>query len=112
MNRSGLKYTADEDATIREFASLKTAEEIGIMLSRTTAGIYHRCYFLGIDGRLRGENHKGSKLSKLQVQMLTALHQAGFTSSEIQQAAFNHVAFNTVVNVVNGVTHSTDTAEV
>ncbi len=105
----GPQYTPDEDATVREYASLKTAEEIGTMLGRTTGSVYSRCHLLGVDGRLRGENHKGSKLSRLQVQMLTALYQAGFTSIEIQRAVFDHVTVTTVVNVVTGITHLSDT---
>lgn len=108
----GPQYTADEDATVREFASLKTAEEIGIMIGRTASSVYGRCHLLNICGRLRGENHKGSKLSSLQVQMLTALYQAGFTSIEIQRAAFDHVTVTTVINVVTGITHLSETTEV
>jgi hypothetical protein len=104
----GTRYTPVEDATLREYAGKKTAEEIGVIIGRPTSSVHSRMHLLRIPGRLLGENHRGSKLSKLQAQMLTALYQAGFTSNEIQKAAFSHVTVTTILNVANGVTHRSE----
>lgn len=105
MPAKGSRYSREEDKTIREFAGKKTAEEIGTILSRTKHGIHARINHLGISGMLVGENHRSSKLSNLQVQMLVALYCAGFTVNEIHKAAFSHVTLSTVDDVASARTH-------
>ena len=104
------RYTQDEDNALRQYAGKKTAEEIGMIIGRTRNSVHCRLKQIGVSGRLVGENHRCSKLSNLQVEMLVALQQAGFTSYDIHQAAFDHVTITTVRNVTELRTRQPETA--
>lgn len=94
-------YTEEEELTISEFAGIKTAEEIGLMIGRTRPSVLRKAERLGLSLRQIGENHYKSRLSNLQVEMINALFAGGFKSCEIHQAAFNHVAANTIYSITS-----------
>lgn len=85
-------YTPDEVALIKKYAGTKTVEELSLILGRTKQSIKSYCYKKKISLIKRGENHHESKLSNLQREMVMALSHAGFSDSEIHQAAFSHVS--------------------
>lgn len=82
-------WTKEEDATLKQFAGIKTASEIAIITGRPKNGVHHRIEKLGLDGRMTGEKHWNAKLSNIQSQMIGVLYDAGFTSNEIYQAMTN-----------------------
>ena len=81
----------DQEAVLRKYAGIKTAEEISVILGRSKHSIWSRAAKLEISLQRHGENHQGSKLSNLQVEMLHALVDAGFGTAEIHQACLPHV---------------------
>lgn len=85
-------YTPDEVALIKKYAGTKSASEIAIMLGKDKQSVKGYCSRNKISLIKRGENHHESKLSNLQREMVMALSHAGFSDSEIQQAAFSHVS--------------------
>jgi len=94
-------YTKEHEAVIAKWAGIKTAEEIGIIIGRTRASVLQKAPRLGLSLRLIGENHYKAKLSNLQVEMINALFVGGFKPCEIHQAAFNHVAANTIYSITS-----------
>jgi 3-deoxy-D-manno-octulosonate 8-phosphate phosphatase KdsC-like HAD superfamily phosphatase len=100
-------YTAEEDAILKEYAGKKAASTIAIMIERSTGSIYHRIKKLGLSGKICGEDHHAAKLSNLQTQMILALYQAGFTVTEIHDAAITHVSFGVIDDCVSARTHKT-----
>ena len=84
---------------IRKYASTKTAEEIGVILGKSERQVRYYAGKKRISLKKTGENHKGAKLSNLQVQMLKALLASGFTASDIHRACFSHVHLSTVSDV-------------
>lgn len=98
-------YTAEEDAILKKYAGKKPASTIAIMIERSTGSVYHRLKKLGLSGKICGEDHWCAKLSNLQTQMILALHQAGFTATEIHDAAITHVSFSAINDCVSARTH-------
>lgn len=78
-----VKYTPEEDATIREFVCIKTAEEIGLMLGRPTAGISWRIKRLGLVGTKCGVYHWNCKYPELAKLAITIMADGGLTTNEI-----------------------------
>lgn len=97
----GKKYTKDEDDFIREWAGKRTAAQIGAHIGRTSIAIVNRFRILKISGKMVGEDHYNSKLSNLQVEMLHALVECGFTGSEIHKAVFKHVTKHHIYDIIN-----------
>ena len=94
---SGYRYPEESKAIIRQFAGIKSAEEIGLILGKPTHSIYQQAKKLKVDIKTNvGESHKNAKLSNLQVEMINALTVSGFKVVEIHKAAFNHVAYDTI----------------
>jgi len=79
------EYTPKEDAVIRKYAGLMTAEGIGLMIGRPKGGVNHRISKLGLNGHLYGDDHWNSKVDSLIVAMIHTLYDAGFTPTEIQR---------------------------
>lgn len=98
-------WTEAEVAILKRFASSKTAEEIGIILGRPTYSVSGKAVYAGISLKKVGENHRNSKLSDLQVLMVHILCDAGFTPTEIQNAAMPHVTVDTLNDIKFGRTH-------
>jgi hypothetical protein len=96
-----LPYSKEHEAIIAQWAGIKTAEEIGMMIGRTRASVLQKGPRMGFSLRQTGEDHYKAKLSNLQVEMIHALIEGGFRVCEIHQAAFNHVHVNTVHSVVS-----------
>lgn len=96
------RYTTADDATIRKYAGKKTGEEIGIIIGRSRYSVMNRMGFLGVSGRLLGEDHAASKLSNLQVEMLRCLITGGFTACEVHKAMLNHVSMQSVYQTLKG----------
>ena len=94
-------YTIEQDAIIKQFASSKTAEEIGMMIGRTKEAIRRRASYMNISLKKIGEDHYKARLSNLQVEMINSLFMGGFKPHEIHQAAFNHVAVNTIYSITS-----------
>jgi len=89
-------YTEEEDKIIKKYAGVKKTEDIALILGRSASSLEGRVKKLGVSLRMKGENHHGSKLSNLQIEMIYALKISGFRACEIHKAAFNHVNYNTV----------------
>lgn len=79
------KYTRQEDDLIRQYAGVKTAEEIGAMIDRPKNGVHHRISRLGLKGHLHGDAHWNAKADNLKMAMIHTLMDGGFTSQEIQR---------------------------
>ena len=94
-------YTEEQEDTIKQFAGIKTAEEIGLMIGRTKHAIYRKASYMDVSLKKIGEDHYKAKLSNLQVEMINSLFMGGFKSHEIHQAAFNHVAANTIYSITS-----------
>lgn len=82
---NGRAYTFREDCLIRNFAGIKTAEEMGLMLGRTRSSIHHRVKKLGLNGVIHGEHHWASKVDSLKMAMIHTLLDSGFSSSEVHR---------------------------
>lgn len=98
-------YTEETKQTIVAFAGKKTASEIATITGRSTAGVYQYARRHGIDLKQRGENHYNAKLKDLQVQMIWALHAAGFTGAEIHQQLFSDLGRATIYDIIGSSTH-------
>ncbi len=92
-------WSPDEVVLLKKYASSKTAEELGTILNRSKYSVCRKAHDSKISMRKIGENHKDSKLSNLQTTMLLVLSDAGFTPTEIHQAAFNHVCLSTINDI-------------
>jgi len=90
------KYSKDEDAVIKEYAGIMTAEELGLVLGRPKNGIHHRIKKLGLSGLRKGEHHWNAKVDNLKVSMIHTLVDGGFTPSEI------HRMFSEPLNLSHG----------
>lgn len=77
------KYTLQEDAVIRKYAGIKSAEEIGMMIGRPKNGVHHRIKRLGLTGHLHGDHHWNAKVDSLKISMIHTLLDSGFKTSEI-----------------------------
>jgi len=99
------KYTPAEDRTIREFAGVKTAEEIGLMIDRPKNGVHHRIHKLGLKGHIHGQHHWNAKLNNLQVSMITTLIDAGFSPVEVHKmfSEPTNVSHNTIKCIAAGI---------
>ena len=105
---SAYRYSEEQKATIREFAGIKTAEEIGIMIGRQHSNVLRQGQKLGVSLRVHiGEKHHNAKLTDLQVQMIHALSSSGFRPVEIHKAAFDHVTYDAVYKVIEAVNRKT-----
>lgn len=82
------RYTREMERFIVANAGKLTAEQIADHLGVKKTGVHSAIKRLGVCGRIKGENHHASKFSKLQVAMITTLHDAGFTVNEIYNALF------------------------
>lgn len=100
-SKPGTSFTGVEDGIVKILAGEKTAEDIGAIIGRSRQGVTRRISVLGLDGRLKGENHAGAKLSNTQVQILHALHDAGFNVSEIHKCCFSHMSYDGVLTAFN-----------
>ena len=95
------KWQDEEISTLVQFASTKTAIEIGMMTCRPAASIYSKARGLGVSLLKKGQNHHWHKLSDLQVEMVRALNEAGFTNGEIWTACFDHVTKSAIHDIVS-----------
>lgn len=97
-------YTKVEKATVKEFAGIKTAEEISIILgnNRTRSSVLNYASSKKICLRKIGENHTGAVLSNLQAQIVIALNECGFSDTEIREACFSHVSRGCIYGITSG----------
>ena len=86
---------------LKKYAGIKTTEEIGVILGRSTCSVASYAAKAGISLKRYGENHRDAKLSNLQVQMLHALSDAGFETGEIRKACFPHVSTGCIYEIKN-----------
>ncbi|PHS61659.1 MAG: hypothetical protein COB12_12020 [Flavobacterium sp.] len=97
-----IPYTEEEERIIKEFAGVKSTEEIGLMIGRCRIGVLKKAQRMGVSLRVHiGENHFGAILSDLQVEMIRTLSEAGFRGCEIHRAAFDHVADDTIYSIIS-----------
>ena len=95
------KHTERNKETIREDAGTRTAEEIWLIIGRTQRSVSSLALRMGISLKKIGQDHYKAKLSNLQVEMINTLFTGGFKACEIHQAAFNHVAANTIYSITS-----------
>ena len=95
----GRMWSEYDKIVLKKHAQTKTAYEIGVMLSRTEVSINQAAFRYKIDMKKRGENHRDSKLSNLQVEMLRSLIECGFSTTEIHKACFDHISCQNVIDI-------------
>ena len=97
-------FTETDDAYIIANAGTMPAIKIAANLERSRSTLQRYANkTLKISLRLKGDLHKSSKLSNLQVEIIKALEVCGFSASEIHKACFDHVNRNTVQLIHYGV---------
>ena len=94
------EWEPKEDKILKEFASKKTQEEIGIILGRSAQSIANRAYRLKVSMVKKGQNHHDVKLSDMQVEIARALNESGFNACEIHRCCFSHVSLSAVQKIV------------
>ena len=97
-------YTAEDKATLLELAGKKPMKEVAEILGRSIPSLAQYAGKHGISLRCKGENHYGATLSNLQVEMIRALDECGFSPNEIHKGAFNDKNYSTVYAVIEGTT--------
>lgn len=106
----GRFWGGNERKTLKRLAGTKTAEEIGMILDRTPNAILQMAGKISVSLKKVNENHSGTKMSNLQVEIVRALYEGGFTVLEIHAACFDHVGFSTVKDIVAMRTRTTPVA--
>ena len=77
-----MKWLSIEDAILKQYASRKTAAEIGEILGRTPGAVYHRAKRIGIALIKRGEAHWNTVVSDVQRLAVSILHDNGMTPEQ------------------------------
>lgn len=77
-------WTPEEELVLKDLAGKVPAEQIGLVLGRTTYAVRARIARMGLNGRLSGEYHWQSKLPNLVAGMVGVLGEAGYTPKEIE----------------------------
>ena len=95
----GRKWSEYDKIVLKKHAQTKTAYEIGVMLGRTKNAVVQASCRYKIKMEKRGENHRDSKLSNLQVEMLRSLIECGFSTTEIHKACFDHISCQNVIDI-------------
>lgn len=98
MNRH---YSDEEKKTIKQLAGKKTATEIAKILGRSRAGVSDFASRNNISLMQVGQYHYNAKINDLQVTMIWALYDAGFSVAEIHQNCFKEVSNTTIDDIVN-----------
>lgn len=81
--RQHQRWSDAEIHTLRRWAGIKTASDIGAILGRSHRSVRHKIRELGLSGRMYGEQHWSAKYPDLLVAMVLTLYDAGFTPLEI-----------------------------
>ena len=97
---NGIPYSKEDVDILNKYAGVKNTSEISIILGRSRYSVLQKAKLLKISLRQVGENHHKAKLSNLQVEMIRALAESGFTIREIHNAVFSETSIDTIRSIV------------
>ena len=80
-----MKWLSTEDAILKQYASHKTASEIGIIIGRSEIAVYRRASRLNVSMLKRGDSHWNAVLSDVQRLAVSIMHDGGMTPEECFQ---------------------------
>lgn len=95
-------WTPEEEQVLRSNDGKLNAQQIGEQLGRSRASVFRRAYVLGISLRKTGDKHWRSKLTELQVQMISCLKDEGYTGEQIRLAFKLDVTADTINDAAAG----------
>lgn len=99
---NGREWRTHEDRYLKDNAGKIPCRLIAAHLGRTKHSVYGRAAFLGISLTLSGEHHWKAKLTELQVQMIAALKEHGYTADQIKFAFNLEVSPQTIRDAAAG----------
>jgi len=92
------RWTPQDHQTIRTFAGIESAKQIAVRLGRTHPATLEQARLIGVSLQLVGEHHHAARYSDAQMDRCRALHDAGWTITDI--AAETGIARHQVYRVV------------
>ena len=74
-----MRWSEEEDAILKKYANVKTAEEIGLILERTDISVYCRASKLKVSMTKSGSDHWKSALNPVQRMAVMIMYDNGLT---------------------------------